>query len=333
MVIVMLFAFVGCGDTADQGEKKIKVAIINENTFGTQAYVDVALAGAQRAADELGIELVTVEKVSVPQYADTCRTLITAQDVNVILAISANQVDSLLEVANEFPEVYCVSMDYASKENPENFMSYSYKEHESAFVIGAFTALMTKTNKVAFIGGVEGGAMVRFESGFLAGANYINKDIDTSVAYVGWADTTKGKETATMLYKNGYDWIAPAAGASNLGVFQASKEIGGDKWVCGAADGQFHIMPDRIVVSQVKKIDNTAYNVIKDIVEGNFKGGESIVLGVAEDGVGIIKTPNADLINMVPQDVWDRIAQIEKDVTDGTIKVPATKEELASFLK
>ena len=71
-----------------------------------------------------------------------------------------------------------------------------------------------------------------------AGAWYSNPEVKVTSSYTGsFSDVGKGKEIATMMFSDGCDYVAPSAGACNLGVFQASKEAGADKWSFGAANG------------------------------------------------------------------------------------------------
>lgn len=310
-----------------------KVGLIISATYGSQSFNDVILAGAQKAADEFGYELQKVENVQPAQSVDTFRTMI-ADGTEYFILMAASYADAGVAMAKEYPNVKFLSIDADIPNAPENVCSVSYREQEAAFLTGAFCQLMSKTGKVAFIGGTEGGTMVRFESGFSAGSQYINKNGEVSVSYVGFNDVNKGKETALMLYNKGFDWIAGAAAASNLGIFQASKEKGGDNYVCGAADGQFHLMPDRIVVSQVKRVDNVAYNMLKEYAEGKFQSGAHLNMGLKEEGVDMLyTTKNADLLKIIPEDVKTKIEALRKDIIDGKIKVPATKDELASFNK
>ena len=65
----------------------------------------------------------------------------------------------------------------------------------------------------------------------MAGAWYSNPEVKVTSSYTGsFSDVGKGKEIATMMFSDGCDYVAPSAGACNLGVFQASKEAGADKW-------------------------------------------------------------------------------------------------------
>lgn len=150
---------------------------------------------------------------------------------------------------------------------------------------------------------------------------------------VGYTDVNKGYETAMLYYDQGYDWLAACAAGSNLGVFQASQEKGGDYWCCGAADGQFHLMPDRIVCSQVKTVDKVGYTYIKNAIEtGDFKGGEWDVFGTAEGGVDLIfNDQNPEVLDMIPEETMAKYEAIRDKVVSGEIKVPATYEELDTF--
>ena len=167
-------------------------------------------------------------------------------------------------------------------------VSSSYREHEAAFLLGALGGYLTKTNKIGFIGGVSGVIQDRFQYGYMAGAWYSNQDVKVTSSYTGsFSDVGKGKEIATMMFSDGCDYVAPSAGACNLGVFQASKEAGADKWSFGAANGQFNQMPDKIVASQVKRVDNVAYSMVEKMVNGTLKGEKS-EYGLKDGGVDLM---------------------------------------------
>ena len=55
---------------------------------------------------------------------------------------------------------------------------------------------------------------------------------------------------------------------------------------------------------------------------GDFPGGETIVYGLAEDGVGL-----ADSRGAIPQEVLDKVAEYKEKIASGEIKVPETVEK------
>ena len=58
-----------------------------------------------------------------------------------------------------------------------NVVSIMFKEQEGAFLAGAAAALMTKSNQIGFIGGMEIPVVERFHAGFVAGVAAVNPDI------------------------------------------------------------------------------------------------------------------------------------------------------------
>lgn len=319
---------------AEASSEPINVVLLYKGKLGAQAFIDVVDKGLKEAEADLGINYSVLENVDTSAAADTIRTVI-ANGTDLVIIADASWNEALIEVATEFPDTAFAMLDSDGtgvlSESCSNIYEVSYKEHESAFLNGVFCALMSKTGKVAQIQGSDSGTMIRFNSGFRAGVQYI-LDVDPPTSVVGFADVNKGYETAMLYYDQGYDWLAGCAAGSNLGIFQASQEKGGDNWCCGAADGQFHLMPDRIVCSQVKTIDQVAYNYIKDVVEtGDFKGGVWDVFGTAEGGVDVIFTDNEELLAMIPEETMAKYEAIRQDVIDGNIAVPSTYEELEAF--
>ncbi|MBC5582401.1 BMP family ABC transporter substrate-binding protein [Anaerofilum sp. BX8] len=325
----------GSSAAASTPKEPLNVALLYGGTLGAQAFIDVVDKGFKQAAADFGINYSVLENVELSAAADTFRTVI-ANGADVLVVADVKWNEALAEVADENPDFPFVHLDAdgtggLSSAHP-NIYEVSYKEHESAFLNGVFCALMSKTGKVAQIQGSDSGTMIRFNSGFRAGVQYV-LDTDPPTTVVGFSDVNKGYETAMLYYDQGYDWLAACAAGSNLGVFQASQEKGGDNWCCGAADGQFHLMPERIVCSQVKTIDKVGYNYIKHIVEtGDFKGGQWDVLGIAEGGVDLIfNDQNEELLKIIPEETMAKYEAIRDEVVSGAIQVPATYEELDAF--
>ena len=63
-----------------------------------------------------------------------------------------------------------------------NVASIMFKEQEGAFLAGAAAALMTKSDKIGFVGGMEIPVIERFHAGFVAGVAAVNPDIKVDVS-------------------------------------------------------------------------------------------------------------------------------------------------------
>lgn len=314
-------------------KEALNVALLLGQQLGSHSFDDVLFAGVEKACKELNVHYSVIQAVEASAVVDTARAAIANGANTLIFSVAWTKEAATL--CDEFPNRHFALLDSDGTGSVasayDNAYEVSYREQEAAFLNAAFCALMSKTGKIAQIQGVDTGPLVRFNAGFRAGSLYVN-GVDAATAVVGFMDPNKGYETAMMYYSQGYDWIACCAGGSNLGVFQASKEKGGDSYCCGAADGQFHLMPDRIVCSQVKTIDIVAYDFLLDANKGNFRGGKWDVFGRAEGGVDLIfNDQNPELLKIIPEDVMNAYKDILNKVVSGEIKIPANAEELEKF--
>ena len=91
-------------------------------------------------------------------------------------------------------------------------------------------------------------------------------------------------------------------------------------------------MPDKIVASQVKRVDNVAYSMVEKMVNGTLKGEQS-EYGLKDGGVDLMYSTEDAMKDAVPQDIKDKIEEIRKQIVDGTIKVPASQDEYNAYVK
>ncbi|OUQ20098.1 hypothetical protein B5E84_05015 [Lachnoclostridium sp. An14] len=321
----------GCGAGGEEDDGTVTVALLADGAgFGTQSFNDVALEGLQRAEQELGIKLITLEVKEVSDLQNSLRSL--AQLSDMIITPSSTVKDAVIEVSQEFPDVYFGLLDMEI-EGYENIASSSYREQEAGFLLGALGAKLTQTGQIAYVGGVSGVIQDRCQWGYTAGAYYIDPDVKVTSTYVGsFSDVGKGLEIASALYSSGCDYIAPFAGAANLGVFRASSQAGEEKWAFGAANGQFNQMPDKIVASQVKRVDNVAYSLVESLLDGTLKGNEPQNYGVKEGGVDLMYSTEPVMQDFVPQEIKDEIDELRDQVIAGEIDIPVNQEEFETWV-
>lgn len=84
---------------------------------------------------------------------------------------------------------------------------------------GVIAGLMTKTNKIGFVGAIEYSASVEALNAFLAGAQLVNPNVKVSWAWTGdWHDSTKGASAAAGLIATGCDVICGQGDGMTDGV-------------------------------------------------------------------------------------------------------------------
>ena len=88
----------------------------------------------------------------------------------------------------------------------------------------------------------------------------------------------RDRSIASQMYNNNADIIFACAGDSGVGVLECAKETG--KFAIGVDRDQNDIAPENILTSAMKKVNEGVFNVVKDLSEGNFDGGKTLVFGL-----------------------------------------------------
>ena len=296
---------------------RTQVAIVFDTGGLDDAFNNQTLSGAKKAENELGIELDYVVAEAIPEFEGLQRGYAESGEYDLIICTGSNQADALVNVSADFPDQQFALIDSTIAEH-ENVASFIFRDEESSFLAGALAAMVTTTDKIGFVGGMDIPAINRFLAGYQARAHYISQDCEIMVSYVGsWTDLEKGKALALEQYDEGADIVFGAAGLSGEGVIDAAEEKG--LYAMGVDTDQRYLAPENVLVSTLKSTDVAAFTVIKERVEGNFTGG-SRSLGLKEDGVGL-SLDNA--LPVVTEEQKGIISEIREGILHGEIEIPS----------
>lgn len=252
------------------------------------------------------------------------------RDFNLIFGVGFLMEDAIADIAAQQKDTNFAIID--GEVDAPNVASVLFKEQEGGFLAGVAAALMTKSDKIGFIGGMDIPVIERFEAGFIAGVNAVKPDIKVDSKYTGAFDKAElGKAEASRMYSSGVDIIFHAAGGTGNGVFSEAKERKqADKdayvWVIGVDSDQYDegkVGDDNITLtSMLKRVDVAVKDISQQAMEGNFPGGETKVYGLHDNGVSL-----ADSRGAIPQDVLDQIDEYAQKIADGEIEVPEFAEK------
>jgi basic membrane protein A len=209
-----------------------------------------------------------------------------------------------------------------------NVAGLLFKEHEGSYLVGLIAAKTSRTGTVGFVGGMDIPLIRRFEKGYEEGARAVNPRIQVVQNYVGvtdaaWNNPGKGKELSLAQMDKGADVIFAAAGNSGLGAFDAVEQAGAENgrathFVIGVDSNQNGVKPGFVLTSMVKRVDNAVYDIVKEVVEGRFKGGFH-VYGLESDGVGYVVDDNNR--SLVAPEAIAAAEEAKKKIIAGEIKV------------
>lgn len=292
--------------------------VLSVGGLGDKSFNDSAYQGLIRAKQELGVKVIYGQPEQMAEDEKYLREY-AESGLDLVIAVGFLMKDALEKVASEFPKTRFAIID-AVVDRP-NVASLVFREHEGSFLVGAIAGLMTRTNKVGFVGGMDIPLIHKFEVGYREGVAYVNPKAEVIVAYAGsgpdaFHDPVRGKSLAMSQYDRGADIIFQAAGSTGNGVIDAAQQRG--LFAIGVDANQNYMAPGHVLTSMLKRVDVAVFEIIKEVVEGRFKGGAH-VYGLEIDGVGYaIDEYNKDLI---PKHVIDRVEEIKRDIIAGRIKV------------
>ncbi len=269
--------------------------------------------GAERWKKESGKDYLQFEISNDTQRVQAIRRM-AEKGASPIISIGFAQASALQQIAKDYPKTQFAIID--AKVDLPNVQSVLFKEHEGSYLVGAMAALVSKTAKVGFVGGMDIPLIRKFQCGYEQGAKATNPKIEvfsnmTGTTSTAWNDPTRGGELAKAQFAKGSDVVFAAAGGTGVGVYQAAKDAG--KLAIGVDSNQNHLQPGTMLTSMVKHVDVAVYNVLK-----GWKPGVQ-VLGLKEGGVDYaLDNNNAKLITPA---LKAKVDAIKADIVAGKIKV------------
>jgi basic membrane protein A len=305
--------------------------------LGDKSFNDGCFEGATQAATDFGMTFTYVEPTAIVEYEGYIRTYAEHADYadpyDLIITIGFDQANALMAVADDYPDQHFAIVDmFIDPGNYTNVASLLFEEHQGSALVGAIAGLMTETDKIGFVGGMDIPLINKFLAGYTFGANYTNMGINVTYAYTNdWVDTSVGQTLADGMYAGGADIIFAAAGRSGLGIFDSCADtigtnstpiwtIGVDspQMYLGTADPENPVAPTWCMTSMLKRVDVAIYNMMRDTYYGNFTGGVKS-FNLANGGVGY--EINEDLLTLPPA-VISAVEALKADIISGTVTVP-----------
>ena len=306
--------------------------VLDIGGLGDKSFNDGAWRGADSAIKLLGTNVNLIEPGEGADRESGLR-LFAAEKMDLVMGVGFAFSDDLTRLAKEYPENNFAGIDFALATDaagntiapPPNLAALKFREEEGSFLVGALAALVGKSKKIGFVGGMEIPLIYKFEAGFRAGVKAVCPDCAVIAQYAGvtpeaFKNPSKGKELALSQYQQGANVIYHVSGGTGQGVFEAARITG--KWAIGVDVDQYAEAPGHVLTSMLKRVDNATFNAISDVSNHTFKGGV-YSLGLKEKGVDYVYDEHNKA--MIPDSVHTKLEQLKQDIIDGRIKVPSTR--------
>ena len=330
--IVLLFVHPSGAAEPPAGDAVNVGVVFDLGGRGDKSFNDGAYLGAERAAKDLGVRVRFIEPGEGSDRESGLR-LLAAEGMDLVIGVGFIFTDDLTQLAREYPNTRFAGVDYSVSTDkdgkiiqpPANLAALKFREEQGSFLVGAMAALVGKSKKVGFVGGMNFPLIHKFEVGYTAGVKQVCPDCEVLVQYAGvtpeaFRNPGKGKELALSQYQQGVNVIFHASGSTGLGVFEAARQTG--KLAIGVDADQYKEAPGFVLTSMVKRVDNAVYDATRRIVEKRFTGG-IYQYGLAEDGVGYVYDRNNE--KLIPADVRARLEALKLEIIAGRVTVPSTR--------
>ena len=308
----------GLATSQARAQEFVPAVVFDQGGKFDKSFNEAAYSGAERFKAETGVAYREFEITNEGQREQAMRTLVR-RGASVVVAVGFSQTAAVEKVAKESPNTkFCLIDD---KLDAPNVQSVTFKEHEGSFLVGMAAALVSKTAKVGFIGGMDIPLIRNFLVGYEQGVKHVAAADEvfsnmTGTTPAAWNDPTRGAELAKSQFGRGADVVFAAAGATGLGVLQAAADAG--KLGIGVDSNQNHVHPGKVLTSMVKRVDVVVYDCMKTARDGSWKPGHRVV-GLKEDGVGYALDANNRAL-ITPQ-VETILEEARKQIIAGTLTV------------
>jgi basic membrane protein A len=285
----------------------------------------LAYQGVLRAESELGVVGTVYTPTNNTEYELKLQECVDAGN-DLCISISWLMSDATVNVATANPGIRFALVDWSPGNPPGNLLGMLFNEKESGYLAGTLAGLMTQSDIVGAVGGLEQvPGVVNFVEGYRNGAQCINESALVLKQYTHtFLDPDLGAAIAQDMISWGADVIFAPAGLTGVGAVLTATQTGA--WGIGT-DTDWYITvfengavegADKLLTSAMKRVDNAVFDTISEVKTGLFTSG-TVLYDLVVEGVGL--APYHETDPYIPQGVRDEIELVRQGIINGTVNI------------
>ena len=309
-----------------EAKDKVKVGFIYVGPTGDHGWTYRHDIGRQQVEEHFGdrVETAYVESVGEGPDAERVMRAMALNGMDIIFATSFGYMDPMMNVAKEFPNT---KFEHATGyKSADNMANYGLRLYQARHVQGVIAGLMTKTDKICYIGAFPIPEVIREINTFFLGAKSMNPNVDIDVVWVNtWYDPGKESDAAKALLSQGCDILAQHTDSPS--PMQAAESLG--KHGFGQASDQIAFAPKAQLTATIDNWGPYYIDKVGQVLDGTWTTGT--YFGHMNDG----SVQMAPFTNM-PADVAAKAQEVKDAITAGTyfgFAGPINKQDGTVFLK
>jgi len=317
--IVLLALIGGCSsDSAAPAAKTLKVALLTPDQISDAGWSAMAYDGLMQIKKDMGAE-VNNEVAEDPGAITEAMRAYAQKGYDIVFGHGFEYNAPAIKVAKDFPKTVFVSS--SGGETAPNVGAFRFYLEQGFYLAGYMAASMSKTGKIAEIGGDDVPSIRSTFDGFEAGAKAAKPNIVIITKFTGNGnDIAAAKEATLAAISQGADFVIHQADAGAQGVFDACKAKG--VYALGSNLDQNNDASGVVIASAVIDAGPAFETLAKEVQAGTFKGSIEL-MGMDTGAIDFVINPK--LQDKVPAALVTKLADLKKQIAAGTIKVPMRK--------
>lgn len=302
------------------------VALVHTQAAGDNGPVDSMIAKLQQLSKEKGFTARVVYASDPATYETIFRTLGDA-GATVVVSTFNEVAEPIKALAPTYPKTKWIQL-FGDPIKPAlpNVTTVSYDYYLGCYLSGLFGALISKTGKLGYIGGISLPPLNADVNAIKAGSTSVNAAATLNAAFAGsFQDPAKGQEIATQMYQGGVDFIQTDSAATDAGIIAAANE-GAGRLVSAISPAQYKLGPKTVITLVALDFGQSLYNEVARTFDASWAGGH-VATGLGTGVIDFVLSPvfqeqgPADIIAKA-KGVWPKIEKAKAAILDGSLKVP-----------
>ncbi|MDC0862953.1 BMP family ABC transporter substrate-binding protein [bacterium] len=304
LIVALSVMFFSVAATAGD---KTKVGFIYVGPTGDHGWTYRHDIGRQDVEKHFGdkVETTFIESVKYGPDAERAIRAMAKGGADIIFATSFGYMEPMLKVAKEFPNV---KFEHATGyKQSKNMSSYGLRLYQARHVQGVIAGMMTKTNKICYVGAFPIPEVIREINTYYLGAKSVNPDVDIDIIWVNtWYNPGREADAAKVMIAEGCDMVAQHTDSpAPLQTAQKAGVLG-----FGQASDQYKFAPKAQLTATIDNWSPYYIAKVQAVIDGTWKSGD--YFGHMKDDV----VQMAPFTNM-PADVKAFAQKIKDGITNG----------------
>jgi len=276
--------------------------------------------GLIRAEDELGVVGIVYTSTETSDIEPNLQQCVADGSV-LCISVGFFTTDAISKTADANPTTDFAIVDVELESYYDNLRGLTFAEEEAGYLAGTLAGMMTLSDVVGAVGGMEILPVQNYIEGYENGAQCANPDVTVLITYSGtFIDPDLGAQAAQEMIAQDADVIFGVGGDTGNGAVLTATQSGA--WGIGVDTDQYYTLfftgtvsgADKLLTSAMKLMDNAVYDTIDDELLGVFTAG-TVRYDLAVDGVGLAPFHETDA--SVPQRVKGALERTERCILLG----------------